>query len=153
MKALTLHQPWASLVACGAKTIETRPQRCPYDLIGKQLAIHASKADPLSKLTFAGDRWIENALHTLKVDSLYKLPRGCVVCIVRVCSCTQVVNKSLLSPYEVVDDSTRRVPVDDWGDFSVGRWLIHFHPDERIVLDPPVEARGMQGYWNWEHSS
>jgi hypothetical protein len=30
MKMLTLHQPWASLIAVGAKTIETRPWSTDY---------------------------------------------------------------------------------------------------------------------------
>lgn len=40
MKALTLTQPWASLVANGAKQIETRNWRTPYR---GPLAIHAGK--------------------------------------------------------------------------------------------------------------
>lgn len=40
MKAITLWQPWASLIACGAKTIETRSWGTPYR---GPLAIHASK--------------------------------------------------------------------------------------------------------------
>lgn len=40
MKALTVRQPWASLIACGAKTIETRSWRTSYR---GWLAIHAGK--------------------------------------------------------------------------------------------------------------
>lgn len=43
MKALTLHQPWASLIALGVKTIETRSWRAPQALIGQRIAIHAGK--------------------------------------------------------------------------------------------------------------
>lgn len=43
MKALTLHQPWASLVAIGAKTIETRSWRTSYR---GPLAMHAAKRSP-----------------------------------------------------------------------------------------------------------
>lgn len=39
MKALTLHQPWASLLAAGHKTIETRSWSTPYR---GPIAIHAS---------------------------------------------------------------------------------------------------------------
>ena len=41
MKALTLHQPWASLIAGGRKTIETRPWAPPCGLVGERFAIHA----------------------------------------------------------------------------------------------------------------
>lgn len=43
MKMLTLHQPWASLIACGVKTIETRSWPTSYR---GPLAIHAGKAQP-----------------------------------------------------------------------------------------------------------
>lgn len=44
MKMLTLHQPWASLIACGVKTIETRSWSTDYR---GPLAIHAGKAWPV----------------------------------------------------------------------------------------------------------
>lgn len=43
MKFLTIRQPWASLIAVGVKTIETRPFSTKYR---GPLAIHAGKAIP-----------------------------------------------------------------------------------------------------------
>lgn len=43
MKAISLWQPWASLIACGAKPFETRHWAPPRDLIGQTIAIHAAK--------------------------------------------------------------------------------------------------------------
>lgn len=43
MKALTLHQPWASLIALGVKTVETRSWSTAYR---GPLAIHAAKRKP-----------------------------------------------------------------------------------------------------------
>lgn len=43
MKALTIHQPWASLIAAGVKTIETRSWSTRHR---GPLAIHAGKARP-----------------------------------------------------------------------------------------------------------
>ena len=40
MKAITLHQPWASAIALGRKTYETRSQPTRYRGL---LAIHAGK--------------------------------------------------------------------------------------------------------------
>lgn len=45
MKALTLHQPWASLIAVGAKKIETRSWSTSYR---GPLAIHAAASVPTS---------------------------------------------------------------------------------------------------------
>lgn len=46
MKALTIRQPWATLIALGVKTIETRSWRAPQSLIGQTIAIHAGKHQP-----------------------------------------------------------------------------------------------------------
>jgi hypothetical protein len=44
MRALTLTQPWAGLVASGIKLIENRPRNmAPRDQYGSQFAIHASR--------------------------------------------------------------------------------------------------------------
>ncbi len=42
MKALTLWQPWASLVIVGAKPIEWRHWRMPERMIGQRIVIHAA---------------------------------------------------------------------------------------------------------------
>jgi hypothetical protein len=46
MKALTLWEPWASLIAIGAKPYEFRGWRAPRQFIGRRIAIHAG-ARPL----------------------------------------------------------------------------------------------------------
>ena len=72
MKALTLHQPWASLIAIGAKKIETRSWATSYR---GPLAIHAAvrKPDmnehgeegPFGEIGYAeGDRWHSLAVWT-----------------------------------------------------------------------------------------
>ncbi len=57
MRALTLHQPWASLIALGVKTIETRSWSTSYR---GPLAIHAGKSVkrnyfPVGDWTFHAD--------------------------------------------------------------------------------------------------
>lgn len=47
MRAITLWQPWASLIAEGIKTIETRPKQHPWrSAIGETIAVHASARKP-----------------------------------------------------------------------------------------------------------
>ena len=43
MKALTLHRPWAGLIAARVKDLENRNWPPPASLIGQRLAIHAGK--------------------------------------------------------------------------------------------------------------
>ena len=42
MKAITIRQPWASLIAHGIKDIENRTWRCPTKHIGTRVLIHAA---------------------------------------------------------------------------------------------------------------
>ena len=42
MKALTIWQPWASLIIAGAKPYEFRGWRAPRSLIGQRIVIHAA---------------------------------------------------------------------------------------------------------------
>ena len=42
MKAITIRQPWASLIAHGIKDIENRTWRCPTKHIGKRVLINAA---------------------------------------------------------------------------------------------------------------
>lgn len=42
MKALTIWQPWASLIMAGAKPYEFRGWRAPRSLIGQRVVIHAA---------------------------------------------------------------------------------------------------------------
>jgi hypothetical protein len=44
IRCISLWQPWASLVACGAKTIETRNRPAPRTIIGARIGIHAAKS-------------------------------------------------------------------------------------------------------------
>lgn len=43
MKAISLHEPYASIIAAGAKTIETRTWAPPANLTGQRIAIHAAQ--------------------------------------------------------------------------------------------------------------
>lgn len=78
MKALTLTQPWATLVALGAKRIETRSWSTPYR---GTLAIHAAKGFP---------RWAKDAClepeFAIELGSDV-LPTGAVIATCRLISC------------------------------------------------------------------
>lgn len=157
MKALTLWQPWASLIAHGVKTIETRSWAPPLSLVGQRIAIHAAARRVDSK-----DRlWNRLAADALSLDSYYvsaetsmrnNLPRGQVLCTARLTGAWQVAFHDPCGgedgvPYAMCDDARGGVPTDPWGDFSVGRWL--WFLDDIHVFDEPIPARGGQRIWNW----
>src|SRR5260221_1253433 len=77
MKALTLTQPWATLVAIGAKKIETRSWSTSYR---GPLAIHAAKAAHREEAALCLQEPFTSALGG---RVLYELPLGRVVATVR----------------------------------------------------------------------
>lgn len=168
MKALTIRQPWASLIALGVKHIETRSWRAPQSLIGQTIAIHAGAHRPPE-----GEHG-RYAVRTLGAVGMYDttnghtwapLPLGVVVatatlaaCVPMVASANDVGNEDPC--LEVSDelwlwkageadeyadtDVTDQLP---YGDFRPGRWawmLTDAQPCE------PIPAKGKQGLWEWQ---
>ena len=128
MKALTLTQPWASLVAVGAKRIETRSWRTDYR---GPIAIHAAKGWTADDRDFAADLIARGVIPLLD-----GMPRGCVVAIAWL--------------WDVIP--TEKVPQaaldreGEYGDYSPGRWAWGFRHIE--TLTEPRPARGALGLWD-----
>ncbi len=139
IKALTLHEPWASLVAHGHKIHETRSwsplSQVPIDGL---FAIHAGKNV---------DQWARTRLQALWPDEMALVEQaglqpGRVVSVVRLVGAVEIINPGYVQNRMIVG-------VDyDAGDFSKGRYAWRLEVVHR--LDPPVEARGCQGFWWWD---
>ena len=132
MYAITLHQPWASLIALGIKTVETRSWPAPARLVGQTIAIHASKR----VVKGPGDA-IERELRThLGEDWGRHIPAGAVLATAVLAGMARVAHIDLLAGHAVHDLSTEvgcavglaRTPIDPWGDFSAaagyGSWAV-----------------------------
>jgi len=85
--AITLWEPWATWIAAGLKTIETRGHANFAWLAGKRIAIHASKRfDKYAAAAVGSNKW--NGHDILRLaracadlwPSLDGWPLGCVVC-------------------------------------------------------------------------
>ena len=137
MNAITLHQPWASLVALGRKTIETRSWRPPWDAIGEPLAIHAALVRPGSESSLSAGQLVRLE-QIFGADWRETLPRGKVVCIADLDSIQKIEWNT------VVRNSDNRL----FGDYTLGRWM-WWLKNVRPV-DPPQPARGWQSVWKWE---
>lgn len=178
MKALTLTQPWASLVALGVKSIETRSWATNYR---GPIAIHAAKGHPFKR----GERFNIGAFEVecaqngagllLRGDSLswpYRLPLGCIVAT---CHLAHVMptwdGDNTAEPPPVLfgsiwsddDDERRQLERDGWW-MDAGLPVAHkgqkpygdFSPGryawflENVQAVKPVEAKGALGLWKWE---
>jgi activating signal cointegrator 1 len=131
VKALSLTQPWASLVAIGAKRIETRSWRTSYR---GPLAIHASKSG------LAWSNISANYLAALKdggITTIEELPFGKIVAICRLLDC--------IPTEEAILSISRRE--ETFGDYSPGRWAWLLSDIEPLLEHVP--AKGALGLWEW----
>lgn len=124
--ALTLTQPWATLVVQGRKRIETRGWSTSYR---GDLLIHAAKEMPRDAAIFAEQLGLLGDLE-------HPLPRGAILGTVQVVDCVRT--EDLLA----AGISARELAV---GDYTAGRfgWLL----EEPIEWDQPVPMRGQLGLW------
>ncbi|TWH48530.1 ASCH domain-containing protein [Sporomusa sp. KB1] len=131
MKAITILQPWASLIARGAKKIETRGWATKYR---GPIAIHAAKDQ---------DKNGERIRHIVARAEQYgivlpDMQFGAVIAIAELVDCI-----------EMTDDWIGYLPQQElvfgWYDIDRVAWkLANVRPID------PVQARGKQRLWEWE---
>lgn len=145
--ALTIWQPWASLVAVGAERYETRSWPAPQTLQpGDLLAIHAARrATAWDKLATTVAAAAARVLMQAGIDvgsvllGEDPLPKGEIVAVCQFCGCYPT--EQILRPISAQERM--------FGDWSPGRYAWEL----RVVIDlrhRPVEARGRQRVWQWE---
>ena len=151
MKALTIWQPWASLILHGFKPYEFRGWKVPGFVIGQRIAIHAGVRKMPKKewrafmlgLAHGGDlrqalkpgakEWLDQYAG----DRCQNLPHGSVIgtAVIGQEACPTTIQ---IDGKPVVNDSDRK------DHFNWGWPLTEIEP-----VMPPVEVRGAQGFWNW----
>lgn len=151
MKALTLTQPWATLVAIGAKRIETRSWHTRYR---GPLAIHAAKGFPPRARKFTTEPICYEAVKSCRTladvvkrgGDLPAYPLGCVLAVCRLVDCrpTTLFTRGA-DMAEAAYDLT--LQEESFGDYSPGRfaWIL----DAVQPLPEPIPAKGMLGLWEW----
>lgn len=139
MKALSIWQPWASLIISGHKRIETRSWPPPYSIRGQRIAIASTKdlrreqRLALSEVTFR-IHYAGTGLPT--VDNL---PMGCVLGTVCVEDCREI-DTAFLQDLDTQEEA--------FGWYGPGRfaWLL----TEPVPLAAAISVKGGQGLWNWK---
>jgi hypothetical protein len=142
VKALTLTQPWATLVAIGANVIETRDWPTKYR---GPFAIHAAKGFPPDARALCRKHPFRDALAAAGYASADALPRGAIVATVNLESLL-VCGPSTLKEIRARSKRGELPPYEaDFGDFSDGRY--GFVLGDVCRVEPPVPTRGMLGFW------
>lgn len=156
MKAITLTQPWATLVAIGAKQIETRGWRTSYR---GRLAIHAGKGlgpvgGGLGLMEQCRREPFRKTLLAAGILGTPALPRGAIVATCDLVDCREIVeNQTQVDNYWRAFEGMRAMlppeePERSFGDYSAGRyaWIL----TNVRALPTPIPYKGALSLWEWE---
>lgn len=143
MYAISLWEPWASLIAANMKHWETRSWKYPEHLHGQQIAIHAAKRWSWDQRVFAC-RCID--------QECLDWPMSCVQPGGKPTTLGKVLCLATLDDWETTTRCRALWLKDDmefqFGDYSPGRyaWLL----TGVLPLNTPCPANGKQGFWKWD---
>lgn len=134
MKALSLWQPWATLVALGEKRIETRSWSTQHRGL---LAIHATKQFPREAQELAQTPPFIYVLNAADYLHVKQLPTGVILAICELVDCVPTDQaRGYISKQEKA-----------FGDYSNGRWA--WLLSNIVALPEPILCPGHQRLWNW----
>jgi len=170
MKAITLYQPWASLLACGAKKYETWSWATNYR---GPIAIHAGLISvplilkrffPLGELDYSldykakrefldvvGKAFEDYAPIEYMSNYLLYLPRGAVIATAELIGCWRITaNDGKRACMLHLPNGNPCASGDEllFGDWTPGRYAWEFANMQ--MLPEPIPARGRQRLWSWE---
>lgn len=130
MKALSIIEPWATLIKEGKKVIETRSWKTSYR---GELLIHAS-----SKKIKKND---EHIIELLKLIPDISMGYGHILCKCKLVDCIFMDQKFL-------DEIKQNKQEFLCGEYSVGRyaWIL----EDVVPLEKTILAKGHLGIWNFE---
>lgn len=165
MKALTLTQPWATLVAIGAKKIETRSWKTDYR---GPLAIHAAQGfgkggkfeflatcaeDPFKAVLYPYFQSLGGKDELFPFELANVIPRGAIIATCELVHVKRLIRTSFSSlPDEQYSWNGQRWDLSDqeraFGDYTPGRyaWLL----GNIQKLENPIPAKGALSLWEWD---
>ncbi|MGE6260893.1 ASCH domain-containing protein [Heyndrickxia sporothermodurans] len=147
MKAITIKQPWATLIALGEKKFETRSWQTKYR---GPLAIHAGKSVDVGAFDEVA---ILSTLCRYGIRSYKDLPTGVVIATGKLVEC----HKVHIDYYPLYDEEKAGtengllIEGDEYwfGDYAEGRYAWELANVE--VLAEPIPAKGQLSLWEWSH--
>ena len=142
MRGLTLTQPWATLIAIGENSIETRSWGTPYR---GELVIHSAKGFPRDARELCAEPPYREVLAAAGYVDADHLPRGEIIAIadlVDVMRFTRSTQKEVRARAQRGEFPPHEA---DFGDFSSGRygWVLK----NVVRLRKPIAYKGMLGLW------
>jgi len=144
MKAISIWQPWASLIMLGAKTFETRSWSYPKWLDGELILIHAAK----KRLTIYDQRdvlpLVNKVLEEQGQDPLdySSLPFGCLLGTVKLAGCFPTDSRAWTNGL-TIKNIRHEEALGNWG-ANRKAW----RSSDRRQFKISIPFRGGQGFFN-----
>lgn len=151
MKALTIWQPWASLIMAGYKPYEFRGWPAPGYVRNQRIVIHAGARmlkkdevagiiDQLDRGEFAGGMKVDaiTFLEDVLMDRR-KLPRAAALGMALLGAPKQ--------SHELWPDQFKGMSDSDRAEVSNWAWPV----SEMQHFEPIIPINGRQGFWNWPY--
>lgn len=128
MKAITIKQPWASLIVHGIKDIENRTWPCPRKYIGQRVFIHAAGSHGRKFSIDLTDAQTKAAFATIAIETMFgNMPFG-----------------SIIGSVEIVDCSINHPSI--WAEKGVYNWILA----NPILFNKPIEnVKGKLSFWEY----
>ena len=140
MKTITILEPWASLIADGAKRIETRSWSTKHR---GSLAIHVGKSLKEWHLDLAWKEPFFSALKLQYVEGVgISYSPGCIIAKCNLVDCIK------MTPEFIDLVKTAEGHEYEFGDYAVGRYAWILEDVKR--LEKPIPARGDLSIWEWD---
>lgn len=137
--ALSLTQPWATLIAIGAKQRETR---CWATGFRGWIAIHASKGFPLECAELCFEEPYRGTLVSAGIKKTAELPRGQVIAVARMTEC--VATRVWAPPPDSDEYAFGNYEPIDSGN---GKPRYSFKLEDVRRLRAPFDCKGSLGIW------
>ncbi len=140
MKAITIKQPWATLIALGEKRFETRSWQTKYR---GPIAIHASKIIDYEACSYPA---IREMLIKYGFYNTELIPTGCVIATAAIADCYKVTNdkgSTAETTGSFINDQEYL-----FGDYTVGRFA--WKLEQVQLMATPIPAKGKLSLWEWE---
>lgn len=128
MKAITIKQPWASLIVHGIKNIENRTWSCPKKYLGQRVLIHSS-GKPLNYDNFYDSILTNEQLLALPENKEWKDFSFCT--------------GSIIGSIEIVDCVQYHSSI--WAEKKVYNWVLA----NPILFPEPIPAKGKLSFWEY----
>ena len=139
MKAISIKQPWAYLIAAGIKDIENRTWKCPQKYIGQRILIHASAKPAKIDFEINGQATVmeiqlSSALNKCDENGLFSAIIGSVEIADCVVNHTSIWAEKTNLPEQLSNE-------------CIWNWVLA----NPILFDEPIHnVKGKLGFWNYE---